>query len=85
MYEYLYQLSLVDNNGRRKKRLFLVDELRNFKPVENRNVNCDFLTEWLKSHKQEMRSYFRGLRGFLCLEIIEVETGTYIAGSDFIE
>ena len=85
MYEYLYQLSLVDNNGRRKKRIYLVDELRDFKPSENREINCKFLTEWLSARRKEMRSYFKGLKGDLCLEIIDTKTGNYTAGSTFVE
>lgn len=85
MFEYLYQLSLCANNGCRKKKIYLVDELQNFKPSENREINCKFLTNWLEAHKNEMRSYFKGLKGYLCLEILDVKNLVYIAGSDFIE
>ena len=85
MIKYLFELSLVDDNGRRKKSVYLVDELRYFEPSMDRMTNCVFLTNWLRDRTKEMRSYFRGIKGDLCLSILDTQTGNYIAGSDFIK
>lgn len=83
--KYLFALQLVNKNGQRIKSIFLNTHfLSCFEPSEDRRANCDFCTKYLTDYFKECRAYFKGLKGELCLEILEIETGTYIAGSDFI-
>lgn len=82
---YLYRLSLVTNSGRRKKSIFLCDDYLNMHELsEDRMTNCLFLTDYALNHKNELRAYFRGLRGSLCLELVDIEKDRFVAGSDFI-
>lgn len=83
--EYLYELRLVNENGQTKKSIFLnVYFLNHFKPSEDRQANNEFCNKYLSDWFKECKAYFKGLKGYLSLAILDIKTGNYIAGSDLI-
>lgn len=85
MFSVIYELRLVNNNGKKIKGLFFIpDELLHYKPTFTRFTDSIFLTRWAEDRKKELLRLLGKNKGCFTLSMIDLYKGVELAGSDYI-